>query len=120
MKPVRLQLRRTAGYRMPAGAKHCARPSRWGNPFPVDMLGRDLAIEMFEDLVNGIFSPGKLAHLTDAQFATIKRSVEAWQRRIGGHPLELARAELRGCDLACHCGLSDRCHVDVLLRVANR
>lgn len=31
--PERIQLRRTAGWRKPAGAVTVARPTRWGNPF---------------------------------------------------------------------------------------
>jgi hypothetical protein len=34
--PERIQLRRTKGYRKPEGAIVVARPSKWGNPFPVD------------------------------------------------------------------------------------
>lgn len=33
--PRRVQLSRRAGYRKPEGAVVVARPSRWGNPFPV-------------------------------------------------------------------------------------
>lgn len=36
MKPQRIQLRRTKGWRKPEGAVVVARPSKWGNPFPVD------------------------------------------------------------------------------------
>ena len=35
-QPQRVQLRRTKGYRKPDGAVVVARPSKWGNPFPVD------------------------------------------------------------------------------------
>lgn len=34
--PQRVQLRRTAGWRKPEGAVTVARPTKWGNPFPVD------------------------------------------------------------------------------------
>jgi hypothetical protein len=33
--PVRIQLRRTKGWRMPPNTVSVARPSRWGNPFTV-------------------------------------------------------------------------------------
>ena len=33
--PERIQLRRTKGWRKPDGAVVVARPSKWGNPFPV-------------------------------------------------------------------------------------
>lgn len=34
--PSRIQLRRTKGWAKPADAIVVARPTRWGNPFPVD------------------------------------------------------------------------------------
>lgn len=36
---VRIQRRRTPGWRMPAGAIYVGRPSRWGNPWPVGYEG---------------------------------------------------------------------------------
>lgn len=33
--PKRIQLRRTKGWRKPAGAVVVSRPSKWGNPYPV-------------------------------------------------------------------------------------
>lgn len=33
MRPQGIQLRRTKGWRLPAGAVSVARPGRWGNPF---------------------------------------------------------------------------------------
>jgi hypothetical protein len=34
--PERIQIRRTKGWRKPEGAIIVARPSPWGNPFPID------------------------------------------------------------------------------------
>lgn len=33
--PVRIQLRRTKGWKKPEGAIRVSRPTKWGNPFPV-------------------------------------------------------------------------------------
>ena len=35
MKPVRIQLRRTKGWRLPADTVVVSRPAKWGNPFVV-------------------------------------------------------------------------------------
>lgn len=70
-----------------------SRPSRRGNPFPVD----------------GDAVPDR---------ATSVRLYRAW---AATDPPELADlAELRGCDLACWCPLDAPCHADVLLELANR
>jgi Domain of unknown function (DUF4326) len=88
--PHRLQLRRTKGWRKPPSAVVVARPSRWGNPFPVAVYGRDEAIRRYREHL--------LAH-PDLVAA--------------------ARVELAGRDLACWCGPDVACHADVLLAVAN-
>lgn len=41
--PVRVQRRRTAGWRMPAGAVYVGRPTRWGNPYRHDGTARGRA-----------------------------------------------------------------------------
>lgn len=35
-EPKRIQRRRMAGWKMPAGAVYVGRPTKWGNPFAVD------------------------------------------------------------------------------------
>lgn len=104
--PKRVQLRRTLGWRKPEGAIVVARPSKWGNPYPVaqtigELFTRDDAVRLFrDDLLNG----------------------EAW---FDGHRFSMVEitvddvAELRGHDLACWCPLDQPCHADVLMEVAN-
>lgn len=91
--PDRIQLRRTKGWRKPAGAVVVARPSRWGNPHRLEDVGRDAAIAAYE------------------------RDLRAGRLPFG---VDDVRRELRGRDLACWCSLEDRCHADVLLAIANR
>jgi len=110
---VRIQRKRTKGWRMPEGAVYVGRPSRWGNPFPIGMLvpegdpielqhratRRDV-VELFEDACAGLLIGGPLFSAEDL-------------------------AELRGKDLACWCPLEDSrgrpvpCHADVLIELAN-
>ncbi len=106
-KPRRIQLRRIKGSKLPAGAINCTRQGKlsgaFGNPFkpgtelrfPYGEQGekvRDLdhAVDLFE------------------QYARITAFYE-----------DFVRIELAGRDLACTCPLDSRCHVDVLLRIAN-
>src|SRR5690242_10158178 len=44
---VRIQLRRTKGWRKPEGAVVVARPSRWGNPFTIKPVRNDWGERMF-------------------------------------------------------------------------
>jgi hypothetical protein len=87
----RIQRKRTAGWRMPAGAIYVGRPSRWGNPFPIEEHGVEEAVRLFEQ------------HLLGQPLL-----------------LRSAAVQLRGRDLACWCSPDQPCHGDVLLRLANR
>jgi hypothetical protein len=91
--PKRIQLRRTRGWRKPAGAVVVSRPSTWGNPFRVGVDG-------------------------DAA-----QCVAAYRRALLAGELGVTvadvRRELGGRDLACWCPPRAPCHGDVLLELAN-
>ncbi len=119
-QPRRIRRERTKGWRMPDGAVYVGRPSRWGNPFPVsEKISADLSLEMFRDLVEGHFSPSKLAHLSDAEFRVISKAKERWLCSAGSPARWAIRTFLQGEDLACWCPLDRPCHADVLLEIAN-
>ena len=98
-EPRRIQLRRTKGWRKPAGAVVVSRPSKWGNPISIG------------DVING-------------KFVDRKGAVEAYRMHLwtfhGEKLRESLDKELRGKDLACWCKPGEPCHADVLLEVANR
>jgi hypothetical protein len=76
---------------LPEGTVVVTRPTKWGNPHPLE-LGRAEAVRRYrEDLLAGRL------RVTVAD----------------------AKRELRGRDLACYCPLDEPCHADVLLEVAN-
>lgn len=96
--PRRIQLRRTKGWRKPAGVIVCSRPGRYGNPY----RGPD-AVEQFRaELTACIDDPYGAPH--PIEIRNIAESID----------------DLRGHDLACWCGLDKECHVDVLIEAANR
>jgi len=90
--PQRLQRSRRKGARLPAGTLVVSRPTKWGNPHPLE-LGRAEAVRRYrDDLLAG---------------------------RLGVS-VDDVRRELRGRDLACYCPLDEACHADVLIEIANR
>ena len=91
-KPIRVQLSRKRGWRMPPNTVKVCRPSRWGNPFKADWPegGKDRAW-----------------------------AVSAFRGALTPEVIEDARRELAGKNLACWCPLDQPCHADVLLDVAN-
>lgn len=92
--PERVQLSRRKGWRKPPNTVNVARPSKWGNPYHLDLFGGDraLVVRTFRAF---------LAHPNGADLAAA------------------ARKQLRGKNLACWCPLDQPCHADVLLEVAN-
>jgi hypothetical protein len=96
--PDRIQLRRSRGWRKPAGAIVVARPSRWGNPFTVAEYG---AVDRFR------------------WYLTARRGDPAIAQRWPYPSDDQIRTEVAGRDLACWCPPGAPCHADVLLRLAN-
>lgn len=115
MTPKRIQRKRTAGWRMPAGAKSVTRPHQWGNHWRI-----------------GDSDPDDGHPMTGPE--VIRRFTEDATRMHAVNPAWLA--PLRGKDLACFCPLCDEhkdgkplgvecadcspCHVDPLLRLSNQ
>lgn len=92
-KPRRIQRQRTKGWKMPANTVYVGRLSKFGNPYLPDLFGgnREMVVSLF----------WKLLHHENG--ADLRNSVK----------------ELRGKNLACWCPLSQPCHADVLLELAN-
>ena len=101
--PVRVQLSRKKGWRMPENTVKVDRTTKWGNPFVVGKSG-------------GAYTE-----------KVIDRR-HAWRLYQSVAPLNdklvvMARTELRGKNLACWCPKDDPyedvCHAAVLLEIAN-
>lgn len=125
-KPIRIQRKRTKGWRMPDGAIYVGRGSKWGNPFVVHPdrgpSGRrwpmtpESAVASFRSTLRqaGGWFPVPLPWP--------KGKIPACEPTT----IEDVRRELRGKNLACWCPLVDKdgkpvpCHADVLLELANQ
>lgn len=123
-EPKRIQLKRTKGWRMPANTVSVARPTRWSNPFSVGWYLRfhfDAArsVLLFAETARGFWNPSLVTDLPDHVVKRLYDDHAKWKRRINGHPIEMARSELAGKNLACFCPLDQPCHADVLLELAN-
>lgn len=87
--PIRVQLRRTKGWRMPENTVKVDRSTRWGNPWTSAAFADPVA-EFRASIGSRPLPPvGEIIHF------------------------------LRGKNLACWCGLDQACHADVLLELAN-
>lgn len=95
-EPKRIQMSRQRPWRAEnPDAVIVARPSKWGNPFSVGTgMTREQAVAHYRHMLS------KPSIAGESDRATIRR-------------------ELAGRDLACWCPLSEPCHADVLLELAN-
>lgn len=117
-EPVRVQLSRRKGWKMPPNTVKVSRPGYWGNPFVVT-----------EKVKPGVAFSG--AAWGCVSVPTASDAVACYREMFslrGDEAVEemIARLpELRGKNLACWCPLTDKdgnpvpCHADVLLELAN-
>ena len=92
--PIRVQRRRTKGWRMPENTVSVTRGpgSTFGNPFDTAAAFRDWLAGIGQD----------------------------WQGSVSRSVVLARLPELRGKNLACWCPLDAPCHADVLLELANQ
>ncbi|QPF81711.1 DUF4326 domain-containing protein [Bradyrhizobium genosp. L] len=105
-EPIRMQRKRTPGWKMPPNTVSVTRPGKWGNP---------LRVGMWKDFT--------AADAVRQYQAWLDRdpAVRSYENCFGKPPsCEEIRAELGGKNLACWCALDQPCHADVLLELANR
>lgn len=107
IKPMRVQRKRSKGWVMPENAVSVCRPGIFGNPFTVAPN----------------FKPGAKVGGGQNYIAvpTIEDAIECYRIFLSDTPdlQEKVKRELKGKNLACWCKLSEKCHADVLLEVAN-
>ncbi|MBN6819564.1 DUF4326 domain-containing protein [Methylobacterium organophilum] len=113
--PARIQLSRAKGWRKPESAIVVARPTIYGNPFPVDIYGQEGATDRFRRLLLGRMSCEEMSQSSTCTHMSLTQT----RTVIRGY-----LPKLRGHDLACWCklpaeGEPDHCHAAVLLELAN-
>jgi hypothetical protein len=110
-QPVRIQLQRTPGWRMPPNTVKVDRTTPWGNPYrvgePVDMkVARRWEWKMRDP-----------HRITETAELAVRRFAVSLGLDYASH--QLVRDELGGRNLACWCKPGEPCHADVLLELAN-
>jgi hypothetical protein len=89
--PSRIQRKRSKGWRKPPNTSCVDRSSRWGNPFKIGV---------------------------DGTLEEVLRKYRVWiKQKLNQDPDFLT--PLRGRNLACFCELTEPCHADILLQLAN-
>jgi hypothetical protein len=116
--PVRLQLSRRKGFNLQKlsretnglEAVNCSRPARWSNRW---RIGEVLSWEI------PLGGKGPLIEHKPPVIITREIAIQQFIIWIADCHAEI-RKDLRGKNLACVCALSDPCHCDPLLEIANK
>lgn len=108
MKPLRIQLSRAKGWRMPPNTVKIDRSTKFGNPFRSDQPPPEA------------LAPGGPATAAEAYRLWLEGSLFQGQYAERRQVILDSLHELRGKNLACWCGPYDPCHGDPLLELANR
>ena len=98
--PVRVQRKRTKGWRMPRNTVYVGRGSKYGNPYRIVDGDRASALTCYRN---------ELEWYLSGEGCGPENTIRA-RKMI---------AALRGKNLACWCGLDQECHADILLEKAN-
>lgn len=120
VQALRIQLRRTAGWRMPPNTVKVDRSTDYGNPYRVEKLGKA------RWTVTGTAPEigGRVEFATKAEAtAEAVRRFRLWLERSAGYsPAARFKARvvenLVGHNLACWCPEGSPCHADVLIEIA--
>lgn len=99
MTPVRVQLSRKKGWRMPPNTVKVDRTTPFGNRWTI----------------------GTWSNTLGRHVATTQEAVDLFRKFafVEPHMIGYAKEQLRGKNLACWCKLGEPCHADVLLEIAN-
>ncbi|MGV9278114.1 DUF4326 domain-containing protein [Streptomyces griseosporeus] len=123
MSPIRIQRKRTKGWRAPDGAVYVGRGTPFGNPWAVirTTTGTGWAVQWA-----GHANQHRPLGLWDFTLANDQRdahalAVELYKTWVRSHTtlLERIRRDLAGRDLMCWCAESLPCHADALLSIAH-
>lgn len=106
MKPVRIQRRRSKGWRMPPNTVCVTRGTEYGNPFKVGVHGTaEECVQRYIEMVMPYTHHGERNGLDDFLLSVAF--------------IETVQAALSGKNLACWCREGAPCHADFLLKIAN-
>lgn len=116
--PIRVQRKRTKGWRMPENTVCVSRPSKFGNPFKLTIDGWILYYK------TGKIVGSPWCYWSNGGGFTALCIINLYEQWITGKlpkflPPVPDVSELRGKNLACFCPLDFPCHADVLLKLAN-
>jgi hypothetical protein len=124
--PVRLQRKRTKGFKLVSPNElpivYVGRGTKWGNPYKVVenmVYEKDGVWELKVNCTNEEEAKKTCLELYTNYLLPYKHGDDLDLFFFSNSMYELIKLELKGKNLACFCPLSEPCHADILLRLAN-
>ena len=111
----RIQRKRTKGWKMPKNTIYVGRGSKWGNPYKVGWCCKtpyEYKIVKNNEHACSLFESYAISYQSDK---IINGLVQSMDILINGNSIK----ELSGKNLACWCRLDEKCHADIILKLAN-
>lgn len=119
IKPIRIQRKRTKGWKMPENTLSVTRPGKYGNIFKVGEIlsyTRRITKVNKDSSISGRLYTGKLKVKNKKHSLQLYRDYAESKFDNG----EWDKEEILKYDyIACWCALDKPCHVDILLELAN-
>lgn len=109
VRPVRVQRKRSKGWKMPENTVYVGRPTKWGNPFKIGEK------YMPTQEISQNFTKWGLCEDNEMSVGFYKEWIKKQNYLIAD-----IKKELKGKNLACFCPINKPCHADILLEIANR
>lgn len=114
--PLRIQRKRTRGWKMPENTINVTRPGKWGNPF---VVGDFVKIWGNREVKGYLKTTKEYATAGYVELKSIHDVLQAYEKYMRlGVPKDFS--EIKGKDLACWCKIGEPCHADILLKIANQ
>jgi hypothetical protein len=117
--PIRIQRKRTAGWKMPANTIAVTRPGEFGNPF---VVGGWYKIGDGQPGFSWLRCLDEKTAMTTGyiKMHSVQDCIEAYKKLMTNYPLsENRKSKLKGKNLACWCKEGEPCHADILLQIVN-
>lgn len=116
MRPMRIQRKRTKGWKKPLNTVCVDRTSKWGNPFRVgSLIPNDLYFIATEVLRETQGLTHEMEHTYRLTLDDVLNCYKLYlDLCIASKKLNIE--ELRNKNLACFCPLTQRCHIEIIFK----
>ncbi len=129
--PVRVQRKRSKGWKMPENTVYVGRGTMWCNPFVIKKADHNIWVVVATDTEDGkshiVLKTMDKKEAVRFAIAAYEHWLLPYSHEVGGIDLfffsvsqyEMIKEKLKGKNLACWCRPDEECHADILLKLAN-